>query len=220
MGEQEVVIVVTVPTDLSHLDEVSLLVYLEDVDGLVLDGEDCQGVLVQVEALVVGEEDLVNLEGGLIAESALLNVDHVEGVVLQRVPGVGADALVVPVLVVHRNVGLLGDEGRGADDDEFSVIREERALSVELLVTRRDTHGVLELEEPVEHDVPDPLTGLAVVPAQELPLRALEKVGGSGRSLVPVDLQRGLVGAEGDEPLPVRAELPQEAGRLEGRGRS
>ena len=168
----------------------------------------------------MGQKYFICFKCCFITESSLLNVDNVECVVFQRVSWVGADALVVPVLVVHRHVGLLGDKGRGADDDEFSVVREERALSVELLVTRRDTHGVLELEEPVEHDVPDPLTGLAVVPAQELPLRALEKVGGSGRSLVPVDLQRGLVSAEGDEPLPVRAELPQEAGRLEGRGRS
>ena len=214
MREQEVVIVVTVPADLSHLDKVPLLVHLEDVDSLVLDGQNCQSILVEVKSLVVGEKYFVNLECGLVAQSAFLDVHHVEGVVLQGVPGVGADTLVVPVLVVHRHVGLLGHEGCGADDDELAVVSEERALSVELLVTGRHTHGVLEFEESVEHHIPHPLAGLGLLTPEELTLSALEQVCGRGGALVAVDLQGGLVRREGDKLPPVWAEFPEETGGL------
>ena len=96
---------------------------------------------------------------------------------------------------------LLGHEGGRAHDHVAPVVREERALPVELLAARRHAHGVLQLEEPPEDLVPDPLADLRVLPAQELPLGALEQVGRGGRALVAVDLQRGLVRAEPNELL-------------------
>ena len=43
-------------------------------------------------------------------------------------PGIGCDGLVVPVELVHGRVVLLVDEGGGAHDDVFAVLREEAAL--------------------------------------------------------------------------------------------
>lgn len=54
-----------------------------------------KSVSVQVEPLVVRQEDLVNVKDKLVHQDTLRDLDGVEGVVLQRVSGVGGNRLVV-----------------------------------------------------------------------------------------------------------------------------
>ena len=82
-------------TNLSNLYKMSLD-NLENVDGLMLDRQDGQRVLVQVESLVVGQEYLVSFKSSSVAEAAGLNVDYVEGIVLEGVARVRRHRLVVP----------------------------------------------------------------------------------------------------------------------------
>ena len=72
-------------------------VHLEDVDGLLLHGEHSQDVPVEVEALVVRQDDLVTLEGARVTQAPRVQVDDVQGVVLQGRARVGRHRLVVAV---------------------------------------------------------------------------------------------------------------------------
>ena len=101
---------------------------LEEVYGLVLHREHGDEVPVEVESLIVRQEDLVRLEDDGVGDDALGDLDGVEGVVLERVPGVGRDGLVVPVELVHRRVVLLVDERGRTHDDVLAVLGEEAAL--------------------------------------------------------------------------------------------
>lgn len=65
--------------------------------GLLLDGEDGQDVPVEVQALVVGQDDLVAFEGPGVAQPARVKVDNVERVVFQRRAGVRSDRFVVAI---------------------------------------------------------------------------------------------------------------------------
>ena len=125
------------------------------MDGLVLHGEDGQDVLVEVDALVVGEEDFVGLELDLAGEDALGDLDAVEGVVLEGVPWVGADGLVILAELLHGRVVVVGEVGGGADDDKVAVLGEEGTLAVELLDADGGAqgNGVLEDEEAEEGDL-------------------------------------------------------------------
>lgn len=69
-------------------------------------------------------------------------------------------------------------------------------------------------EEALEEPPSDVDRPLVVAVGQDLPLVALQEVLGRLAALVLVDLQRGLVGGEGDEVAAVGGELAQEAGRL------
>lgn len=71
--------------------------HLEHVYGLLLDREHSQDVPVQVQALVVGQDDLVTLEGPGVAQPARVKVDDVERVVFQRRSGVGGNGFVVAI---------------------------------------------------------------------------------------------------------------------------
>lgn len=71
--------------------------HLEHMYGLLLDRENSQDVPVEVEALVVGQDDLVTLEGPGVTQSACVKVNNVERVVFQRRSGVGSHRFVVPV---------------------------------------------------------------------------------------------------------------------------
>jgi len=55
--------------------------HLKHVYGLLLHREHSQDVPVEVEALVVGQDDLVTLKGPGVTQSARMEVDNVEGVV-------------------------------------------------------------------------------------------------------------------------------------------
>jgi len=78
-----------VSSDLLHLYKSAVVFQMEEVDGLVLNRENRENPLVQIYSLIVGENYLVDLEGDLVYEAAAVDVDHVERVVLQLVPGVG-----------------------------------------------------------------------------------------------------------------------------------
>lgn len=65
--------------------------------GLLLDGEDGQDVPVEVQALVVGQDNLVTLEGPGVAQSARVKVNNMERVIFEWRPGVWSDRLVVPI---------------------------------------------------------------------------------------------------------------------------
>ncbi len=55
--------------------------HLKHMYGLLLDRQHSQDVPVEVEALVVGQDDLVTLKGSGVAQPASVEVDDVEGVV-------------------------------------------------------------------------------------------------------------------------------------------
>ena len=97
----------------------------------MLHGEDGDKVPVEIEALVVREEDLVRLEDDGVGDDAFGDLDGVEGVVLERVPGVGGYRLVVHVKLVHWRGVLLGDERGRPHYDVLAVLGEQTALSVE-----------------------------------------------------------------------------------------
>lgn len=56
--------------------------HLKHMYGLLLDWQHSQDVPVEVEALVVGQDDLVTLKGPGVTQPASVEVDNVEGVVL------------------------------------------------------------------------------------------------------------------------------------------
>lgn len=64
---------------------------------LLLDREDGQDVPVEVQALVVGQDNLVTLEGPGVAQSAGVKVNNMERVVFQWRPGVGSHRFIVPI---------------------------------------------------------------------------------------------------------------------------
>lgn len=84
--------------------------HLKDVYGLLLDRQHSQDVPVQVEALVVGQDDLVTLEGPGVTQPASVQVDDVEGVVFQRGPRVRSHRFVV---AIHLLGGWRAEESRG-----------------------------------------------------------------------------------------------------------
>lgn len=51
------------------------------MDGLLLDRQHSQDVPVEVEALVVGQDDLVTLEGPGVTQPSSVEINNVEGVV-------------------------------------------------------------------------------------------------------------------------------------------
>lgn len=56
--------------------------YLKDMYGLLLDRQHSQDVSIEVEALIVGQDDLVKFKGPGVTQSARMEVDDVEGIVL------------------------------------------------------------------------------------------------------------------------------------------
>ena len=84
----------------------------------------------------MAQEDLIDLEGSLVTKSSFDHVNNVQGVVLQRVSGVGADALVVPVDFVHGRVGLLGHHGRRSNNHVSSVVCEQGTFPEEEQVAK------------------------------------------------------------------------------------
>lgn len=92
---QSLVGVVAEAADVQVLHEAAV-VQLVDVNRLVLDGEDGERAVVQVEALVVRQVDLVDAKVDAIGDAAGAQVDQIEGEVLQRTSylggGVRADA--------------------------------------------------------------------------------------------------------------------------------
>ena len=94
--EEVLVRIIDCPPDRVELGQLSLVhSQLVHVDGLVLDAENGQPVLVQVESLVVTEEYLVGVECQFVDQGLGVDVHHVDGVVFQGVAGIGGDALVV-----------------------------------------------------------------------------------------------------------------------------
>lgn len=55
-----------------------------------MDRQHGQDVPVEVEALVVRQDDLITLEGPGVAQPAGVQVNDVQGVILQRRPRVGS----------------------------------------------------------------------------------------------------------------------------------
>ena len=76
LGEYQGVIGVTEATNLLEWEE-SAVARLEEVHCLVLDGEDGQCGVAQGHPLVVGEVDLVQLEGAGVGDAAQPHVNHV-----------------------------------------------------------------------------------------------------------------------------------------------
>lgn len=71
--------------------------HLKDVYGLLLDGQHCQDVPVEVETLVVWQDDLVAFKRPRVTQPPGVEVNNVEGVVLQRRARVGGHGLIVSV---------------------------------------------------------------------------------------------------------------------------
>lgn len=74
--------------------------------GLLLDRQHSQDVPVEVEALVVGQNDLVALKGPGVTQPPRVEVDDVEGVVFKRRSGVGSHRFVVPIHLVGKRWGI------------------------------------------------------------------------------------------------------------------
>lgn len=74
--------------------------------GLLLDRQHSQDVPIEVEALVVGQDDLVTFKGPGVTQPASVEVDNVEGVVFQRRPGVGSHRFVVPIHLVGEEIWM------------------------------------------------------------------------------------------------------------------
>ena len=210
----EQVVFVAEAADGPHVDEGALGGHLEDVDGLLLHRQDGQDVLIQVQPLVVRQDHLVALEGARVTQAAGVEVNDVEGVILQGGPGVGGHGLAVAIHLVEGGVRLVRQVGGGAHDDAAAVVREEAALSVQVLAVGRDAGDVQQDKEALEEPAADVDGPLVVAVGQNLPLVALQEVLGGLAALVLVDFQRCLVGRESDEVASVGGELSQEARRL------
>lgn len=65
--------------------------------GLLLDRQHSEDVSVEVEALVVGQDDLVTLKGSGVTQPPRVEVNNVEGVILQRRAGIGGHRLIVSI---------------------------------------------------------------------------------------------------------------------------
>lgn len=76
------VVWITEPPDVVEVDKAAV-VNAEEVDGLLLCGENSQRGATQGDGLVVGEIDLVALEGARVGHYPRLHVHRVKGVVLQ-----------------------------------------------------------------------------------------------------------------------------------------
>lgn len=63
-----------------NVDE-NICAHLKDMYGLLLHWQHSQNVSVEVEALVVGQNDLVTLEGPGVTQLAGVEVNNMEGVV-------------------------------------------------------------------------------------------------------------------------------------------
>ena len=187
--------------------------YLEYVYGLLLDGEDGEHVAVQVEALVVREEDLVAVEQSAVAQPACLELHQVQRVVLERRVRVRRHRLVVAVDVEEERMRLRRDVRSRPDDHVACVVREERALAVQMLRVDGDVRHVFEPEERGEERTPQRGGPVAFETRLVAAVIAQQRAGG-GRTAELVDLQRRLVGGERDEVPAVGRELTQEARRL------
>jgi len=103
--------------------------------------------------LIVGQNNLVGFEGGLVHQAARQNIHHVQGIVLQEVSRVRGHGLVVLIHRVEGRMRVLGHKGGRAHQDKAAVLGEERTLAVQLLVAGRHRDGEAQLEEAVEHTV-------------------------------------------------------------------
>lgn len=177
---------------------------------LVLNRQNSEHVLVQVQALVVREEDLVHLEVARVGQAAVLQVHQVECVVLERRARVGCHSLVARVHLVEVRPQLIGDVGGRTHHHVLAVLAEQAALPVQLLRALAHVDGVLllkerarlaatdsrsttHLEEPAEHLAPDLVVLAVVAVGHAFALGAVQKVAGRRGALVRVYFQGRLV---------------------------
>lgn len=73
---------------------------------LLLDRQHSQDVSVEVEALIVGQDDLVAFKGPGVTQSACVKVDDMERVVFQRRPRVRSHRLVVAIHLVENETWI------------------------------------------------------------------------------------------------------------------
>lgn len=82
--------------------------HLKHVYCLLLNRQHSQDVSVEVEALVVGQDDLVTLKGPGVTQPSSVEVNNVEGVVFKRRPGVGSHRFVVPIDLKEGEIWMEG----------------------------------------------------------------------------------------------------------------
>jgi hypothetical protein len=73
---------------------------------------------------------------------------------------------------------------------------------------------MFELKEAVKDDISNPVIVRVIIVAEKLSLDVVQKVCCSAGTLIVVNLQGGLVGAERDELATVRTELSEETRRF------
>ena len=80
----------------THLDEVPMSINLENMNCLMLNGKDCQCILVQIKALIMGQKYFVSFKSCFITESALLNINNIKSVVFKGIARIRTDTLIIP----------------------------------------------------------------------------------------------------------------------------
>lgn len=109
---------------------------------------------------------------------------------------------------------LLGQVSSRANDHVATVIGEQAALAVQVLPIGGHVGDMEQDKEAFKEPPPDVDRSLVVTIGQDLSLVALQEVFCCLATLIFVDLQRGLVGGEGNEVAAIGGEFAQEAGRL------
>lgn len=134
----------------------------------MLDGKNCQGVVVEVQSLVVRENDFVDTKLERICDATVDEIDDVQSVILERTaPSLKSEIpsnfaqrfnynthrrnrLVVCVKFIEMRSQLIGDENRCPNNHMATVVAEQTTLPVELLFTSVQIHDMLQLEESLE----------------------------------------------------------------------
>lgn len=212
--QRQQIVLVAEAADCPHVDESPLGCHLKDVNRLLLHGEDGQDVLIEVQPLVMREDDFVTLESPRVTEPARVEINDMQGIIFQRGARVGGHRLTVAINLKEGRVRLLGEVSSRANDDIPTVISEQAALTVQVLPVRGHIGDMEQDKKALKEPPSDVDRSLVIAVSQDLPLVALQEVLCRLAALILVDLQRCLVGGEGDEVASIGGELAQEAGRL------
>lgn len=213
-GQSQEIVLVAEAANSPYVDERALRCDLKDMDRLLLHRENGQDVLVEVQPLVVRQDDFVTFESPCVTQSACVEVYDVQGIVLQGGAGIRGYRLAVAVNLKEGRVRLLGQVRGRANDHVATIVGEQAALAVQVLPIGGHVGDMEQDKEAFKEPPSDVDRSLVVTVGQDLPLVALQEVFCCLATLILVDLQRGLVGGEGNEVAAIGGEFAQEAGRL------
>lgn len=131
----------------------------------MLNREHRESVVVKIKALVVRENDFVDAKLQRVWDPTMNQVDDVECVVFKGAAGglkyckynrhlrcvkklswtYRRDRFVVGVKLVEMRSQIIGNENCSANNHMLSIIAEQTAFSIELLLTSIHVHNVFEL---------------------------------------------------------------------------